>query len=94
MSVDPRRRPNAATPILWAERVALVGESNESDSTKLLSIRLSRPLAQRIQHLFVETDRETMVALAKDILRALAPTVEDEILASLHRIEGRLAKTE
>ena len=39
-------------------------------------------------------DRDVLIDFAKSILRTFAPTTEDEILASLHRIEERLSETE
>lgn len=38
--------------------------------------------------------REELLDLARSILRTFAPTAEEEILASLHRIEARLSETE
>ena len=66
--------PSASKPLTVALLVEIDSALQWSDGTALK----------------LEWDRDALCGLAREILRALAPTTEDEVLAALQRIEKRL----
>ena len=74
----------AVTPVrqhnLWA---------NDDDQT-IIGMVLNADHHDSVPLLF---QRHVLIAMAREILRALNPTTEDEILAALHRIEDEMKKS-
>ena len=86
-----RKRISPPPPLEFWDLLGDISPKQEDEHVGLLLLPTQSDDAEHMPRIY-QSDRESLVKMAKKILRDLEPTPEQEILATLRRIESLLEK--